>query len=391
MAILRRNVRALLFVVATLPPFACGGSQPPHLALGSAAPDFMLPAIDGRTHSLRDYAASKALVVVFTGNSCAASQIYESRIQKLHDDYKSKGVAVIAINPNKPSAMQPSDLAYSDVGETLEDMKVRASYRRLSYPYLSDDSQAAAKQFKVQTTPHAFVFDQSRTLRYEGRIDDHPRPALVKSSDVRNAIDAVLEGRAAPLARSSVAGCAVKGLSDETAVLPAAPSPPAAKADADSVSVEMAGAEELKRLRQNGTGKMLLVNFWATWCVPCEREFPDLEATYRMYKSRNLEFVPVSVNDPEERKAVVDFLKAQRASHRNLLFATSDVYGLQAAFDPNMPAAVPFTLLLAANGDVLHQELGELDVMKLRRAILANLPEDPKYPGHQAYWSSSDR
>ena len=150
----------------------------------------------------------------------------------------------------------------------------------------------------------------------------------------------------------------------------------------------MAGVDDLKKLRQNGTGKLLLVNFWATWCAPCAAEFPALEATYRMYRPRNLEFVSVSVNDPEERAAVMKFLEEQRASHDNRLFATSDVYGLQAAFDPNMPAAVPYTVLLAPNGDVMHQELGELDVMKLRRAILASLPEDPQFPGHRAYWTN---
>jgi hypothetical protein len=108
-----------------------------------------------------------------------------------------------------------------------------------------------------------------------------------------------------------------------------------------------------------------------------------------MYKSRNLELVTVSVNDPEERGAVLDFLKAHHASHRNLQFATSDVYALQAAFDPALPSPVPFTLLLAPDGDVRYQELGELDVTKLRRAILANLPDDPKYPGAQAYWSTT--
>jgi thiol-disulfide isomerase/thioredoxin len=149
----------------------------------------------------------------------------------------------------------------------------------------------------------------------------------------------------------------------------------------------MAAAGDLTRLRQNGTGKLLLINFWATWCAPCAAEFPDLEATYRRFKPRGLEFVTVSVNDPEERPAVLQFLQSHHASHDNRLFATSDVYGLQAAFDPNMPAPVPFTLVLAPNGDVVYQELGELTVTKLRRAILANLPEDPKYPGHQAYWS----
>jgi thiol-disulfide isomerase/thioredoxin len=380
-------IRRLLPVLLALLPVACRATDPPALALGSPAPGFSLPGVDGKTHALADYAGSKVLAVVFTGNSCAASQLYEARLRALADDYRNKGVALVAINPNQPSAMQPADLAYSDVGETLDDMKTRAVHRRLSYPYLSDgDTQSVARQFKVQATPHVFVFDQSRTLRYEGRIDDHTQPEEVKSSDARNAIDALLNDRSVPLARTSVVGCAVRGLAG-----PVDAPAQAVKAEKDTIAVEMVGADDLKRLRQNGTGKLLLVNFWATWCAPCVAEFPELERTYRMYKPRNLEFASVSVNDPEEKAAVVEFLQSNRASHRTVQFATSDVYGLQAAFDPKMPAAVPFTLLLAANGDVVHQELGELDVLKLRRAILANLPEDPKYPGHRAYWSTPDR
>ena len=125
-----------------------------------------------------------------------------------------------------------------------------------------------------------------------------------------------------------------------------------------------------------------MINFWATWCAPCASEFPDLETTYRMYKARNLEFVSVSVNDPAERPAVLEFLQSHHASHPNRLFATSDVYGLQAAFDPKMPAPVPFTLLLAPNGDVVYQELGELDH---RRSCAARFwpifPDDPRVPG----------
>ena len=118
-----------------------------------------------------------------------------------------------------------------------------------------------------------------------------------------------------------------------------------------------------------------MVNFWATWCAPCASEFPDLETTYRMYKSRNLEFVTVSVNDPGERRAVAGLpAGTPRVAHRTASSRPRDVYGLQAAFDPKMPAPVPFTLLLAPNGDVVYQELGESDIPKLRRAILANLP-----------------
>ena len=372
-------VAALLLLAALVS--ACGDK--PKLPRGAQAPDFSLPGIDGKTHTLAEYAGSRALAIVFTGNSCPASQLYESRLGKLAADYRDKGLTLVAINPNGPAALQPADLSYSDVGESLDDMKARAAHRHIAYPYLADgDAQATARAFGVKTTPHIFVFDQSRTLQYEGRIDDSLREDAVASSDARNAIDAVLAGRAAPVARTTASGCAVKGLDAAKGTSEAVAEPNNGK-----VPLTMAGADDLKKLRQNGTGKLLLINFWATWCVPCAAEFPELEATYRMYRPRNLEFVTVSVNDPEERPAVLRFLEEHRAAHDNRLFATSDVYGLQAAFDPQMPSPVPFTLLLAPNGDVVYQELGELTTLKLRRAILANLPEDPQFPGHRAYWA----
>ncbi|MEO8520427.1 MAG: redoxin domain-containing protein [Acidobacteriota bacterium] len=379
-------LRTGLTLAMALATVACAGTQPDGLPSGFRAPDFSLPGADGKTHSLGDYSGSRVLAVVFTSNTCPASQLYESRLRQLADDYRSKGVTVVAVNPNRADGMRLSDLSYSDVGETIDDMKVRAADRHLDYPYLSDgQTQALVRQFRVVTTPHIFVFDQSRTLRYDGRIDDAVREDQVTSRDARSAIDALLAGKAVADARTAATGCAVKGLSG-----PLTAEQRRDALDSAPVTVEMADADALKQLRRNGTGKLLLVNFWATWCAPCASEFPDLEATYRMYRPRGLEFATVSVNDPEERGAVLDFLKTHRAAHRNLQFATSDVYALQAAFDPNMPAPVPFTLLIAPGGDVLYQELGELTVMKLRRAILASLPETAEHPGLRAYWSTTD-
>ena len=380
---LARVSSLLVVAAAAVVVAACGGGDRPRLAQGAAAPDFSLPGVDGKVHSLGEYAGSQVLAVVFTGNSCPASQLYEARLGKLAADYRDRGVTLVAVNPNKPAALQLQDLSFSDVGESLDDMKARAAHRQISYPYLSDgEVQAVTRAFGVVSTPHILVFDRDRKLQYEGRIDDNLREDAVQSPDARNAIDAVLAGKPAPVTRTRVSGCRVKGLDGA-----ANASQAQAEADKGDVPLTMAGAEDLKKLRQNGTGKLLLVNFWATWCAPCAREFPDLEATYRMYRSRSLEFVSVSVNDPEERAAVLKFLQEHRATHDNRLFATSDVYGLQAAFDPDMPAPVPYTVLLGPGGEVRYQELGELDTLKLRRAILANLPEDPQFPGHRAYWT----
>ena len=377
-------------VLAALPFVAlaaCGGSSPRTLAIGSPAPDFALPGTDGAIHTLAEYSQSPVLVLVATCNHCPASQLYETRIKKLDEDYRARGVAVVAFNPDNPDAIPLSDLRYSDVGDSLADMKTRAAHRQFQFPYLYDgETQALSTKLGVVSAPHIFVFDRQRTLQYEGRIDDNASEPLVKSRDARNAIDALLAGQRVPVARTTptpaAAGCPVAWMT----------SPPArqaelAKIEAEPVKLEMVAEDRLKALRANGTGKLLMVNFWATWCGPCVTEFPELEATYRMYRGRGFDFVSVSANDPDDKPLVVAFLQKQHASGVNLQFGTPDTFGLQAAFDPLMPAAVPFTVLIAPNGDIVYQELGELSILKLRRAILANLPDEPTHPGQQAYWS----
>lgn len=373
--------RLLPFLVLSLA--ACRSTADPALPLGAQAPPFALLGIDGKTHSLSNYANSPVLAVVFTCNHCPVSQLYEGRLKRLSEDYRSKGVTLVAINSDHPGSVSTDELAYTDVGDSLGEMKTRAAYRRIEYPYLYDgDTQAVARRFGVKDTPHIFVFDRNRTLQYRGRIDDNVNESLVKTRDARSAIEALLAGRRVPVARTVAAGCPTAWLSEQAGH-------EGASGDAGPVTLDMAGADDLKKLRSNGTGKLLVVNFWATWCAPCVTEFPELEATFRMYRGRNLGFAAVSINDPEDKPQVLAFLRQRHASGVNLQFGTPDTSGLQAAFDPLMPAAVPFTLLLAPNGDVLHQQLGELDILKLRRAILANLPDDKRYPGLQAYWSGN--
>jgi peroxiredoxin len=354
----------------------------PTLALGSPAPDFSLPGIDGKTHKLSDYASAKVLAIVFTCNHCPTAQLYETRIKKLADDYRGKGVALVAIQPNNPAAIRLDELGYTDVSDSFEDMKIRAAYRHFNFPYLYDgDTQTVARAYGPKATPHVFIFDQDRKLRYEGRVDNSQRESLVKTQDARNAINALLAGKPVPVDHTGVFGCSTKWISKEDSARKELQ-----KIEAEPVSVSLVSADDLKKLRSNGTGKVLLVNFWATWCGPCVHEFPDLETTYRMYRLRDFDLVTVSTNMPDEKAGVLKMLEKQHASGRNLLFGSTDTYAMQAAFDPKWDSPVPFTILLSPDGKVLYRELGEVDILKLRRIILGNLP-DPDYLGHRAYWA----
>jgi thiol-disulfide isomerase/thioredoxin len=151
-------------------------------------------------------------------------------------------------------------------------------------------------------------------------------------------------------------------------------------------ATQLAGANELKKLRANQTGKFVLVNFWATSCDACVHEFPELVDTFRMYRGRDFEFVAVSTNMPDEKSSVMKMLQKQHASNRNLLFASNDISALQKAFDLKWESNVPFTVLLSPQGEVLYRKEGALDVRDLRRHILASIPADNA--GFQKYWTA---
>jgi len=353
----------------------------PILTIGSPAPTFELPGIDGAIHRLSDYSSSAVLVVIFTCNHCPIAQMYERRIAQLAADYKDRWVSVVAIEPNDPKAISIDELDSSDISDSLEEMKIRAQYKHLTYPYLYDgETQSVTNAYGPQATPHAFVFDRYRRLRYEGRVDNSYRSELVKTHEVHDAIDALLANHEIAVKHTGVFGCSTKWKEKHAAQVEALN-----KIESQPVQLEMVSAADLKRLRSNPDKKMLLVSFWATWCGSCIHEFPDIEDTFRMYSARDFELVAVSANMPDEKDSVMRVLEKMHATSRNLLFDSNDTASLQAAFDSTWESAVPYTALIAPDGKVLYRKQGSVDILELRRTILANLPSD--YEGFNRYWS----
>jgi peroxiredoxin len=356
----------------------------PVLSLGSPAPDFALPGVDGKTHKLSDYASNPILVVVFTCNHCPIAQMYEHRIEQLYEDYGKKGVAVVAIQGNDPKAIRIDELDSSDVSDTLDEMKIRVQYKHLHYPYLyAGDTQAVTRAYGPRATPHVFIFDKDRRLRYEGHFDNSYRIEMVKTHDAQNAIDALLAGKDVEVKHTGVFGCSTKW-SEKSELREAAER----KLEAEPVHVEQVDAAGLKKLRSGTKDHVTLINFWATWCGSCVSEFSDLQDTYRMYSPRDFDMVTVAANMPDEEPSVLRFLQKKHATTRNLLFGSDDTAKLQAAFDPAWQSAVPYTIVLGPDGKVIYKTLGSVDLLEMRRKILAAMPSD--YIGFNKYWESAN-
>ena len=357
---------SLLALVLTAAVALADAQKIEALAIGAAAPDFTLPGVDGRDWSLADFREAKAFVVIFTCNHCPTAQAYEERMKKIVEDYKAKGVAVVAISPNDPKSVRLDELGYTDLGDSFDDMKVRAKDAAFNFPYLYDgDTEAVSRAYGPATTPHAFVFDAQRKLRYVGRIDDSERESLVKVQDVRAALDAVLAGREPEIAQTKAFGCSVKwaGKGEQVKAY-------MDKLAKEPVSVEPVDAAGLAELRKGEGSKVRLVIFWATWCGPCVTEFPDLVEISRMYRNREFEFVTVAANFPDEKNEVLKFLTKQQASNRNLLFGTTEKYKLMEAFDKGWKGALPYTVLLGPKGEELWKQEGPIDPLALKRAIV---------------------
>lgn len=368
---MKRLLASSLASLTLLSGLLAADFQPVTLPMGSPAPDFKLPGVDGRFYTLKDFASAKILVVVFTCNHCPTAQYYQDRLKQLATDYQNRGVAVVAISPNDPKSVRLDELGWTDLGDSFAEMKIRAQEKQFNFPYLYDgDTETVARAYGPLVTPHAFVFDAERKLRYVGAIDDSERIQHVKVHHVRNAIDALLAGRQPPTPQTKVVGCSVKWAGKSETVKAYLD-----KLAAEPVSLGKAGTNELRELRKNASGKFRLVNFWATWCAPCLAEFSELVTLNRMYRHRDFELVTVSLNRPDEETAVLGFLGKQQASNKNLIFASAEREKLIDAFDPDWQGVVPYTVLIDPDGKVLYRETGSIDALALKRAIVKALNE----------------
>jgi thiol-disulfide isomerase/thioredoxin len=333
---------------------------------GENAPDFNLPGVNGKFYSLEDFNDAKVLVVIFICNHCPTAQAYEDRIIQFTQEYKEKGVSVVAIMPNSTFGLLPEECGYSDLDDSYESMIIRAKDKSFNFPYLYDgDNQAVSISYGPVATPHAFVFNSRRKLVYTGRIDDSEKPGTGNAEDLRNAVNSVLEGKTIENPVSKAFGCSVKWSwkSEWTDKV---------NNDWNNKTVALLEADRttIKDIIDNKSDKLRLVNVWATWCAPCVIEYPELIKLHRMYRNRAFEFVSVSADKPEKRDDVLKFLQSANSAIRNYIYSNDNSYELIESIDPGWNGAIPYTMLIEPEGKIIYRNQGPVDILELKKIIV---------------------
>jgi peroxiredoxin len=343
-----------------------GAEDPTTLAIGASAPDFYLKGVDGKMYSLNNFRDASVLVVVFMCNHCPTSQAYEQRMIQLTRDYSGKKVAIVAINPNHPGSVRLDELGYSDLGDSYDEMKIRARNAGFNFPYLYDgDTEISSRKYGPVCTPHIFIFDQQRKLRYNGRIDDTEDPKKTPhSEDARNAIEAILHDREVVQPVTKVFGCSIKW--EEKKIWAQKASVSWAK---EPVTLDTIGIDRIRALVNNRTQKLRLINIWATWCVPCVQEFPDLVTLNHMYRDRGYEMVSISLDDSVNQAKALRFLQKNQSSSANYIYAGADKYTFMEALDSSWQGALPYTMLIEPGGKRVYVKQGMNDPEQLKKII----------------------
>ncbi len=360
----------VLLLCGLICSFKLSPGDHPTLAIGAKAPDFSLSGVDGKTYTLSSFKNSPILVVVFTCNHCPTAQAYEERVIRIAADYKNKGVAVVAIMPNDPQAINLDELGYTDMSDSFDEMKLRAKQKNFNFPYLYDGAtQSVAHAYGPIATPHVFIFDQDRKLCYSGRIDDVEKPSKTPHiQDTRNALNDLLTHKKPTVATTKVFGCSIKWAEKEDWKQ-------RARDDwaKEPVKMDKIDADGVKQLMKNKSDSLRLIIVWSAAGGASTADFGKFVDMNRMYRRRDFQFISINADGPANSGKALSFLKRSQASATNFIFNSDDKDKLTDVVNPTWEKAhggLPYTLLVEPGGKIVYAKQGAISAAEVKKAIV---------------------
>ena len=274
--------------------------------------------------------------IVFLSARCPVSNAYGARLESLYEEYGSRGVRFLFLNANS--------------NESAAEIEANAKLQGFRFPVYRDPESRLAARFGARLTPEAVVLDRNAAVRYRGAIDDAPNPARVKTPRLRLALDAVLAGKPAPEPETKAFGCTIKR----------------PRAGASLQPLDIRGYRDLVAAQK---GKVLLVDFWATWCAPCREELPRIAALAARLPAASFRLATVSADEPEQSAAALKLLHAAHVPAPFFQDHSEDHDRFIDSVDPAWSGALPALFLYDRTGRLARYFPGEAGLSEIEAAI----------------------
>ena len=334
-------------------------AQPAKVTVGQPAPDFALKDTTGKAHALKAY-RGQTVVIGFVGTKCPIANAYITRMNGIAAEYKAKNVVFFGINSN--------------VNEPLKLVKEHAAKAKYVFSILKDASNVVADSYGATVTPEMYIIDGAGVLRYHGRVDNASDEKRVERHDLRVALDEMLAGKTISKADLKAFGCVIKRAGVTETQMLSKPLQKPATAPATTSPVALLKPADFNKLRTDSQGKVLLINFWATWCAPCVAEFPEFVMIDKTYRAKGVRMVSISTDEKSDLAgAVIPFLKKQKAEFESFLSDADDPQELIDVVDKNWSGALPATFVFDKQGKIVFTKYGIIDREELLKALDAAL------------------
>ncbi len=345
-------------------------------AIGQSAPEFTLKDFDDKTHSFKDH-RGRIAVVVFLSTECPFSNAYLERLRAIAGDYSKKNVTILGVNSNP--------------AESPDQVREHALKNKLDFTILKDEGSRVADAYGATRTPEAFVVDGSGVLRYRGRIDNAKELARVKRNDLREALDEMIAGKPVSVAETKAFGCPIKMIKKNNAVSSSKQSgseetgvnsprfansfvpqkskaptkrvaAPGAKAPAATPNVALLKPADFNKYKDSMKGKVLVINFWATWCGPCVAEFPEFVALDKKYRDQGVKIVGISADEITDiKRKVIPFIKAKKVTFDIVVQETDDPQEMIDVVYKDWQGTLPATFVYDKQGNMVYKRIGIID------------------------------
>ena len=330
-------------------------------------PAFSLPALDGKTYTNEDFKDVKNLGVVFLSNHCRISQKFQKALIEIKKKTKGSENDFFVISPNHPQSILPHEEAYSDLGDSFEEMNKRAIGEKYNFTFLFDgEHQSVTEAFGASITPSAYVFGPSRTQIYAGRIGNHEKVADIEALEFYQYLFYGEEWEDTRITRSF--GSVIKWKSRKALL-----EKTIRNYSKETVFVRMVDGKTLRFLTTKGVGRLKIYFAWSIDDKNCVDNLQKISHISKIYRKRGVSVGTIHVGTEEEKDDVEEILSRAQISGINYMINGNEFNILNIGYKSSTDRITPSSLILSQEGKPVEEIKGDVNIYDLRKKLLMNL------------------